>query len=480
VRETHHELDWMVRFTHPTKPSSYRPEPVIDKRGGLESNKGFHFTDRKPFTGVTGCHSTKIAMNSRQRLEAALNHQQPDRVPLDLGATPTSGMQVSCVYKLRQALGLDKSGTPVKVTEPYQMLGEIAPDLQDALGIDAVGLGSPYTMFGFKNEGWKPWTTFDGTPVLVPKGFNTDPEPNGDILMYPAGDKSVPPSGRMPKGGFYFDSITRQEPIDDDNLNVEDNLEEFGPVSDETLQYYATEADRLRRASDRAIVGNFGGTAFGDIALVPGPWMKHPKGIRAVAEWYMSTAMRFDYVYEVFSRQCEIGIRNLAKIYDAVGDKVSVIFVSGTDFGTQGGPFISPNAYRKLFQPFHIKVNGWIHENTPWKTFIHTCGSIVALLPDILAGGFDILNPVQCSAVGMDPRTLKDRFGPKATFWGGGVDTQKTLPFGTPDEIRKQVRERIDIFNRGGGFVFNTVHNVQAGTPPENLIAMYEEVKKAR
>ena len=151
-------------------------------------------------------------MNSRQRIEAALNHRQPDRVPLDLGASPVSGMQVSCVYKLRQALGLDKPGTPVKVIEPYQMLGEIAPDLQDALGIDVVGLGGPNTMFGFPLTDWKPWTTFDGTPVLVPGGFNTDPEPNGDILMYPEGDKSVPPSGRMPKGGFYFDSITRQEP----------------------------------------------------------------------------------------------------------------------------------------------------------------------------------------------------------------------------------------------------------------------------
>jgi hypothetical protein len=419
-------------------------------------------------------------MNSRQRVEAAIRHQQPDRVPLDLGATPVTGMQVSCVYKLRQALGLDKPGTPVKVPEPYQMLGEIAPDLQDALQIDCVGLGSPYTMFGFENKGWKPWTTFDGTPVLVPEGFNTDTEPNGDILMYPEGDKSVPPSGRMPKGGFYFDSTVRQEPIDEDKLNVEENVEEFKPISDDTLQYYATEADRLRLQSDRAIVANFGGTGFGDIALVPGPWMKHPKGIRSVAEWYMSTAMRFDYVYEVFSRQCEIGIQNLAKIYAAVGDKVSVIMVSGTDFGTQHGLFISPTAYRKLFQPFHVRVNGWIHEHTPWKTFVHSCGSVIAMLPDLIESGFDILNPVQCSAAGMDPRKLKEQFGDKITFWGGGVDTQKTLPFGSVDQVRKEVRERIGVFGKGGGFVFNTIHNVQAGVPPENLLAMYEEVKKWR
>ena len=419
-------------------------------------------------------------MNSRQRVEAALNHQQPDRVPLDLGASPVTGMHVSSVYKLRQALKLDPPNTPVKVTEAYQMLGEIAPDLQDALGVDVVGLGGAKSFFGFQYDDWKPWTTFDGTPVLVPGGFNTQPEPNGDILMYPEGDRSVPPSGRMPKGGFYFDTIVRQQPIDDEELSVEDNLEEFGPISDEMLQYFASEADRLRRLSDRAILANFGGTAFGDIALVPAPWLKNPKGIRDIAEWYMSTVSRFDYVYEVFRRQCDIALENLVKIYGAVNDRVTAVFITGTDFGTQTGPFISPAAYRKLYQPFHRRVNDWIHTHTPWKTFIHSCGSIMALLPDIIESGFDILNPVQCSAAGMVPKTLKEEYGDKISFWGGGVDTQKTLPFGTPDEIRRQVGERINIFGRGGGFVFNTVHNVQAGTPAENLVALYEAVREAR
>ena len=392
-------------------------------------------------------------MNSRQRVEAALNHQQPDRLPLDLGASAVTGMHVSSVYKLRQALKLDPPGTPVKVTEAYQMLGEIAPDLQEALGVDVVGVAGAKSFFGFQYGNWKPWTTFDGTPVLVPGGFNTQPEPNGDILMYPEGDRSVPPSGRMPKGGFYFDTIVRQEPIDDATLKVEDNLEEFGPISDELLQFFTSEADRLRRESERAILANFGGTAFGDIALVPAPWLKNPKGIRDIAEWYMSTISRFDYVYELFRRQCDIALKNLAKIHGAVGDRVSVVFITGTDFGTQNGPFISPAAYRKLYQPFHRQVNDWVHTHTPWKTFIHSCGSVMALLPDIVEAGFDILNPVQCSAAGMDPRVLKEKFGQRLTFWGGGVDTQKTLPFGTPEEIRRQVRERI-----ADGRMFFVIH----------------------
>lgn len=419
-------------------------------------------------------------MNSRQRVEAALNHRQPDAVPLDLGASAVTGMHVSSVYHLRQTLGLDSVGTPVKVTEPYQMLGEIKPDLMDALGVDVIGLGGRRTMFGFENKDWKPWTLFDGTPVLVPAAFNTKPEPNGDILMYPEGDRSAPPSGRMPRGGFYFDTIVRQDPIDDDKLNVEDNLQEFRPIADDDLEYFAREADRLHRETDKAILANFGGTAFGDIALVPAPFLKHPKGIRDVEEWYISTLTRFDYVYEVFRRQCEIALGNLVKLREAVGDRVTAVFITGTDFGAQHGPFIGPAAYRRLYQPFHRQVNDWIHEHTNWKTFIHSCGSVIALLPDIVEAGFDILNPVQCSAVGMDPRTLKSRFGDRVTFWGGGVDTQKTLPFGTPEQVRKEVAERIQIFGQGGGFVFNTVHNVQARTPAENLVAMYETVREAR
>ncbi|MFA5786071.1 MAG: uroporphyrinogen decarboxylase family protein [Actinomycetota bacterium] len=414
----------------------------------------------------------------RQRVLAALDHRQPDRVPLDLGGGPTSGMHVDSVYRLRQALTLDPLGTPVKVIEPFQMLGEIGSDLAGALGVDVVSLSPQGTLFGFKNEGWKPWTTFSGTPVLVPEKFNTAPEPNGDILQHPEGDHSAPPSGRMPKGGFYFDAITRQGPIDDDNLNVEDNLEEFAPIADEDLAHFAAEAERLSTETDKAILANFGGTAFGDIALVPATWLKHPKGIRDAEEWYMSTVARRDYVYEVFSRQCEIVLANLGKLHAVVGDRITAVYLTGADFGMQNGPFLSPAMYRDLFQPFHKAVNDWIHQHTSWKTFMHSCGSIMPLIGEFIESGFDILNPVQTSAVNMDPRELKARFGDRITFWGGGMDTQRVLPFGTPDEVRSQVKERIEIFGSGGGFVFNPIHNAQAGVPVENLLAMYEAVRE--
>ena len=419
-------------------------------------------------------------MNSRERVLMALNHQEADQIPLDLGGSAVTSMHVSSVYRVRQALGLDAPGTPVKVVEPYQMLGEIAPNLMAALGVDVVCLGGPRTFFGFPNEGWKPWTLFDGTPVLVPEKFNTDPEPNGDILMYPEGDKSAPPSGRMPHGGFYFDVIVRQPPIDDKNLNVADNLEEFGPISTEDLEYFRTEGERLYTQTDQAIFANFGSTGFGDIAMVPAPWLRHPKGIRDIEEWYVSTLARRSYIYKVFEGQCEIALANLERLYQVLGDRVSVIFISGTDFGMQTGPFVSRRTYRELFMPFLKQENDWVHAHTPWKTFLHSCGSIMPLIEDFIETGFDIMNPVQFSAVNMDSRELKKKFGDRITFWGAGVNTQRTLPFGTPDEVSQEVRQQIEIFAPGGGFVFNTNHNVQAGVPQDNLLALYEAVKQYR
>ena len=376
-------------------------------------------------------------MNSRERVQLALNHQEPDRVPLDLGGSSVTGMHVSTVYSLRQALALDPPGTPIKIIRPYLMLGEIASDLVDALGIDTIRLAGRGNMFGFQLERWKEWTTFDGTPVLVPEEFNTDPEPNGDILQYPEGDKSLPPSGRMPEGGWYFDAIIRQPPIDEDTLDPQDNLEEFGLVSDEEAAHYQAAAERLCAGTDadklpdvvfphpKAIFGQFPGTAFGDIAAVPAPWLRESKGIRDVAEWYMSTITRPEYVYAVFERQCEIALANLERLYQVVGDRVDVVYMTGTDFGMQTGPFLSPQTYRTLFKPFHKRLNDWVHEHTSSKIFMHTCGSVIDLIPEFIEAGFDILNPVQCSAKGMDPIELKRRFGDQLVFGGGGVDRKR-------------------------------------------------------
>ena len=417
-------------------------------------------------------------MTSRDRVKLALEHKEADRIPLDLGGTTVTGMHVSAVYRLRQALQLDERGTPVKVIEPFQMLGEVKPDLIAALGTDVVTLAGTGTAFGFKLAGWKEWTAFDATPTLVPGGFNTIPEPDGDLLMYPQGDRSAPASGRMPRGGFYFDIIVRQPPFDENNLRVEDNLEEFGPVSDEELERFRREAERLHTETDKAIVLSIGALALGNIARVPGPRLKQPKGIRDVEEWYISLTTRRDYIFQVFEAQTAINLANLKKIHQAVGDRATAAYLTGTDFGAQNGPFISPKTYRDLFLPFHKMLNDWVHQHTSWKTFIHSCGSVWALIEDFIVAGFDILNPVQCSAADMGAVELKKKFGDRITFWGGGVDTQHTLPFGTAEDVRREVRKRIKVFGPGGGFVFNAVHNIQPLVPVENVLTMYETARK--
>ncbi len=419
-------------------------------------------------------------MTARERVRAALAHREPDKVPMDFGATAVTGIAAGILYKLRQELGLDAPGEPVKVVEPYQMLGEVGADLREALGIDTAGVAGRRNLFGFENRDWKPWRLFDGTPVLVPGRFNTEPEKDGSILMYPEGDRSAPPSGRMPPGGYYFDTIIRQPTIVEEDLRVEDNLEEFGPVSQEELARLETEAADLHANTDLALVGAFASAGFGDIALVPAPFLKYPKGIRDVEEWYVSTVTRRGFVAQVFAGQCDIALANLERVHRVVGERVEVLFVSGTDFGTQRGPFISPDAYRDLYKPFHKRVNDWVHANTTWKTFIHSCGGVEPLIGDFVEAGFDVLNPVQCSADGMDPKHLKRTYGERIAFWGGGVDTQKTLPFGTPDEVRKEVESRVSIFAEGGGFVFNAIHNVQANTPIENVMAMLEAFDHCR
>jgi len=412
-------------------------------------------------------------MTSRERVVSALSHREPDRVPIDFGSTGVTGVHVSCIAQLREYFGLEKR--LVKAHEPYQMLGILDEDLMQAMGVDVDGVSRPKTLFGYRNRDWKPWRMPDGLEILVSEEFRVTTDAKGDILIYPEGDLSAPPSGRMPKDGYFFDTIIRQEPIVEEELDPQDNLEEFKPLTEVDIEDLRQGVDDAQRTG-RAIIMNVGGTAFGDIALVPAPFLKHPKGIRDVAEWYVSTSSRRDYIHQIFSRQCEVAIDNLKRVHQAIGAAVDAIFVCGTDFGTQTSAFCSVKTFRELYFPYYQRLNGWIHEHTTWKTFKHSCGSVERFIPSFIEAGFDILNPVQCSATGMDANHLKSAYGDRITFWGGGIDTQQVLPFGAPEEVRRQVLERCRIFSENGGYVFNTIHNVQARTPVKNIVAMLDAV----
>ncbi len=419
-------------------------------------------------------------MTSRERLNAILNHNAADQLCVDLGAGGQTGIGVCALHQLRLAV-LGRSSEPVKVIEPYQMLGEVGDDLRQALGLDVLGVNTPSTLFGFPNEGWKPFQMPDGTPCLVPDKFNWTRDSSGAFLLYPQGDTTVPPCAKMPPTSYFFDALNRQLPFEEDQLDPSDNYEDFATLSDSEVDYYVKAVDQAYINSDYGIYVTLPGMGFGDIACVPGTWLKHPRGIRDVEEWYISTVARQDYVRKVFEFQCEIALQNIERLAPVLGNKVQVVFIGGTDFGHQSGQFCSVQTYRDLYKPFHKAVNDRIHALTSWKTFVHTCGAVYPLISEFIDAGFDILNPVQCSATGMIPEQLKAEFGNDIVFWGGGVDTQKTLPFGTPAEVYREVRERVEIFfSDRTGFVFNAIHNIQSNVPIENVQAMLKAIQDVR
>lgn len=415
-------------------------------------------------------------MTGKDRISISLNHREPDKPALDFGATPITGIHVKIVEQLREHYGLEKR--PVKVVEPFQMLGEIDNDLLDIWEVDVIGVSGPKDMFGHPQKDFiekkMPW----GQIVLLPSCFHTK-EANGGLYVFPSGDTTCIPTAMMPENGYFFDALERGQMQLTDTWDVEDNLEEYVPVSEADLAYWKKSL-RLARESGRAVVANIGGTGLGDVALVPGMPVKYPKGIRSVADWYVATIMYEEQLHELFDRQTDIAIRNLCRINEIAGDCIDVIYVCGADFGTQNSQFCSAETLNDLYGPYYRKVNNWIHQHTQWKTFKHCCGAIVPLMDTFIDMGFDIINPVQINADGMNPEYLKEKFGKQISFWGGSIDTQKVLPSGTPQQVKEQVKYLCDVLGKDGGFVLNAIHNIQANVPVNNVIALMDAIMEIR
>lgn len=405
-------------------------------------------------------------MNSRERVLAVINHQEPDRVPLDIGGSLVSGIMAGALTQLRQHLGLP---VPVKVYDCFQMLGEVTMDLVERFDLDILPVEPRYIIWDFlPNEHHKPWTLFDGTDVLMPGSFNPEISPEGHWLLHKDNDPARPVTARMPKDGYYFDSLDITgwdhgfEPPKIEDLR----RSRWRRVSDENLQYLQDKARTLRRAAP-------------DKALVLTDWNEGPFGppsVGSVPEWLVILASEPAYVADLFALATEVALDNLKCYWEAIGDTVDVIHIDGHDFGTQHREMFSPRVFKEVYVPCYQAQCDWIHENTSWKTAKHCCGSIPHLIGPMIEAGIDVLNPVQTSATGMEPQWLKDTFGDQITFWGGGVDTQRVLPFGTPDEVYAHVVERLKTFGPGGGFIWAAVHNIQYNVPPENIVAAVRAV----
>ncbi len=415
-------------------------------------------------------------MTSRERVQTSFAHKQPDKVAVDFGGMSCSLINCQVLSELRDYYGLEKR-LP-KISDMSTMASFVEPDLLDCMGGDVQQLYNYADTYGHINTSWKEWE-YRGTPVLIPSNCTIKEDGVGGYYVYPEGDDSVEPSGHMPANGFYFDNLTRTPAFDEDEGNPEDNAEDYMLVTDEQIAYHHKVMDDLKKnGNTRAINVGPSYTALGDANNIPGPNLKHPKGIRSISEWYTAPLLYPEYVEEVFEKGTDIAIENFKRYWDEFGSDIDVMYICGTDFGTQRGPFMSTDTFNEFYLPYYKKMNHWIHENTTWKTLKHSCGGIFPILPGLIEAEFDAVNPVQCSAEGMDPQTLKDTYGKDILFWGGGVDTQYVLPFGTPEEVREQVLERLEIFGKDGGYICNTIHCIQANTPTKNIVAMVEAIKE--
>ncbi len=387
-------------------------------------------------------------MNSRERVEAVLTGRLPDRVPIDFGSTRTSGISVFAYEELKKYLGIE--GGPVKVADVYQMLALVEPEISDRLHADLLTVPRFSGKLNTNLAAWKTVTLPNGTVISAPHNFNPTENESGDWIIHEEGGADA----RMPKDGYYFDYL--EDSYSDNYKDVDDM--QFETWTDDDFRFIEKTAGDLYRNTCKALVGDFGinlGRPF------------------SFEEWMAALLTEQEYIKEYYDKKSDHIITILESYRQAVRDRISVIFF-GQDFGTQRGELISPAMFNELIAPYYRKIFSWIQQNTRWKVLFHTCGSIFKIIPTLIDIGVDILNPVQTSALDMDPAKLKAAFGDEVIFWGGGVDTQNTLPFGTVEEVRGEVQDRIAVFGQNGGYIFNPIHNIQQGVPPENIAACFE------
>lgn len=412
-------------------------------------------------------------MKSRERVLAAVNHEEPDGLPVDIGSTPSSGVSAIAYDNLIRHLDLiDKR---VWVYDVVQQVAQPSSEFLDHFRIDVLDVGRT---FNTKDEDWYNYTLANGGTAQQPNWFKPEQQPEGAYLGYVGGE----PIAKMPVGATYYDQTVFPF-LDGYPKEYGANLDAaMGRIHWAALAHspwdHAGEADfwkqlranaiHLRNTSDRAIVVVAGCNLF--------EWGTF---LRRLDNFLTDLALDQSNVESLLDALMERHLRTLEKVCNAVGDVVDILRF-GDDLGMDTGPFMNPNVYRKLFKPRHTMLCDYVHKNSKMHTFLHSCGSIYRIIPDLIEAGYEILNPVQTNSRDMDPERLKREFGKDVTFWGGGADTRATLNKGTPAQVKDHVRRNIEIFSPGGGFVFNTIHNIMPDVPPGNILAMFEAIDEYR
>jgi len=410
-------------------------------------------------------------MTPRQRVLSALNHEVPDRVPIDLSGHRSSGISAVAYARLRTFLGLP--ARPIRVYDPIQQLAIVDDDVLDRFGVDTLELGRG---FALDDACWADWTLPDGTPCQMPAWALPEREAGRWILRSRRSGRVI---AQMPDGALYFEQT--HYPFAEGTPDYRALAGSFseamwtgvasppGPLveGDDGPRRLADGAQNLRRRSERAIIGLFGGNL-----LELGQFLYRNDN------FFLLLAGEPSHAHDFLDHALELHLHNLEGFLAAVGPSIDVI-VFGDDLGMQSGPQMSPAMYREFFKPRHARLWGQAKRLADVKVMLHCCGGVRELLPDLIEAGLDAINPVQISCRGMDAAGLKRDFGRDLTFWGGGCDTRTVLPDGSPDAVRRHVREQISLLAPGGGFVFQQVHNILANVPPANVVAMLEAARES-
>jgi len=411
-------------------------------------------------------------MTSRDRVLAAITHKETDKVPVDCGAMRSTGIMGITYNKLKKYLDISKGETKI-----YDMIQQLAIPEQwylDMFQIDAVDLARA---FADNPPDWEKWALPDGSGAMIPTWFRIEKRSNAWVCINE--DEEI--LAEMPFSSFYFDQklwpLRGQNKESFLDLEKDLNRQMWGYMSDplwknsgdpDFYNLLRKKAKQLYEETDYAIMVAFGGNLF-----------ETGQFLYRTDEFLMNLITERKAMEKLLDKLVEIYLSKLGPFLEAVSPYVQIIQV-GDDLGMQSGPMLSPKLYHELFFPRHREIYQYIKKHSNMYVFLHSCGSVSEFIPDLIEAGVDILNPVQISAEGMQPERLKREFGKDITFWGGGVDTQYTLFKGSVRQIRDEVKRNTEIFMKDGGFVFNQVHNILAGIPPENIVAMYEEANKIR
>jgi len=397
-------------------------------------------------------------LNSRERIIKALNHQESDRVPIDFGGTDSTSIQLGPYKRLAKKIGCELKA-PIFLHDQMQQQTEVSMEIADYFHSDA-----RFVYLGYPKQ-WRNDVAYDGTAVKVPANFQPVRLPNGDLQVMNAKGQAIM---KMPKDGYFFDFPYHNLADCKTAKDIEaqrDTIENFDVSAwhDMTLKDMGNKAQSIRQGTDKYIVGIFGGHVF-QVGQILRGWSQFPMdlvGNAALADCLMEIAV-------------DGQIKNFDAWYKYTGPWVDAVALAD-DLGIQTHTWVSPGMYRKQIKPHQKRLFQHIKKTAPELTlFYHSCGSVYEIISDFIEMGVQVLNPVQYTANKMELACLKQEFGKDLAFWGGGCDSQKILPYGTPQEVADEVKKNIDIMAPGGGFVFGSVHNITEGVPTDNIVAMFE------